>query len=414
MPINKSNQKYTILALFFVIAIDTMGMSFVYPIFGTLFTGKTSAFFSSYTSMQWRNFLYGITIGISNLFIFLGAPILGSISDSIGRRKTLLFCLLGTSIGMGMSILGIVFNQVCLIILSRAWLGAVAASQIIAKASIIDISTQVNKASLLGIVSAANNAGYIVGPVIGGLLIDNTLVSWFNFTTPFYFAALLALLNAILLIITYRETLKTQITKKLSVIPSFKIFINAFTHKNIRNIALVCVCFQVGWALYFQTNFLSLIQKYNYHGSSLGYFYLWMGLILCLNSLVTVRIITRILKLKKIIYINLIIAIICCFVAVNNTEIGVWLGMLPMATAIALAGNALITVFSNTATANEQGWIMGVNRSLAALSWAITPPVAGILIALGFHIPMIIAGILFLLGTIIAVSQKIGDHVKLF
>ncbi|MEI8054662.1 MAG: MFS transporter [bacterium] len=398
---------YIAIVLFLIIAIDTMGISFPWPIFGKLFTGESTTLFTSNVSIQWRNILYGITMGTASLFMFLSAPILGNISDHIGRRKVLLFCLLGTSCGMGISVLGIIFNQVLLLMLGRAWLGAIAASQIIAQAAIIDISNQKNKAPLLGTVSAANNLGFIVGPIIGGLLIDNTLVDWFSFTTPFYFAAILALLNALLLLLTYEETLKVQLPKKLHLTQSFKVFIRALTHKNIRTLAFIYVCFQVGWALYLQTNMLSLIQKYNYSGRLLGCFYLWMGLILCLNSLATVRIVIRVIKLKKIIYINLTIAATCCTAVIYGGEIGIWLGMLPMATAIALGGNALVTAFSDTAANHEQGWVMGISSSLAALSWAITPPLTGLLLALGFHVPLAIAGILFLLGTIVTIS-KIG------
>ncbi|CAL7959458.1 Major facilitator transporter [Gammaproteobacteria bacterium] len=403
MSTNKVKPNYMVIVLFLVITIDTMGISFPWPIFGKLFTGETTTLFTSNVSMQWRNILYGITMGTASLFMFLGAPILGNISDHIGRHKVLLFCLLGTSCGMGISVLGIIFNQVFLLMLGRAWLGAIAASQIIAQAAIIDISNQKNKASLLGTVSAANNLGFIVGPIIGSLLIDNTLVSWFGFTTPFYFAAMLALLNALLLLLTYKETLKIRAAKKLQITKSFKVFVRALAHKNIRTLAFIYVCFQVGWALYLQTNLLSLIQKYNYSGRLLGYFYLWMGLILCLNLLVIIRIITRVIKLKKIIYINLIMAAICCVVAIYGGEIGIWLSMLPMATAIALGGNALVTTFSNTAAKHEQGWIMGISNSLAALSWAVTPPLAGLLLAFGFHIPLAIAGILFLLGTVVTI-----------
>jgi len=406
VPTNKTKPNYIVIVLFLVVALDTMGISFAWPIFGKLFTGENSNLFTSNISMQWRNILYGITMGTASLFMFLGEPILGNISDSIGRRKTLLFCLLGTSVGMGISVLGIVFNQVLLLILGRAWLGAIAASQIIAQATIIDISNQQNKASLLGVISAANNLGFIIGPIIGGLLIDNTLVSWFGFTTPFYFATILALLNALLLLITYKETLKIQVAKKIQFTQSFKVFARALAHKNIRTASFIYICFQVGWAAYFQTNFLSLIQKYNYSGRLLGYFFLWMGLIFCFNLLIMVRIITRVIELKKIIYIALATAAVCCAAAIYGSEIGVWLSMLPMATAIALGGNALVTTFSNLAAKNEQGWAMGVSSSLAALSWAVTPSLVGLLLAFGFHIPLAGAGILFSLGTIVTILNR--------
>ena len=77
--------------------------------------------------------------------------------------------------------------------------------------------------------------------------------------------------------------------------------------------------------------------------------------------------------------------------------------MFPMATAIALGGNAIVTTFSNLAAENEQGWAMGISSSLTALSWAVTPPLVGLLLAFGFHIPLSIAGILFLLGAIVTI-----------
>src|SRR3990172_12999012 len=91
MAIDKSNNRLLIIALFLIITIDTMGVGFVWPLFGPLFTGKTSTLFASSVLMEWRNILYGITIGTASLFTFLGAPILGDLSDYIGRRKVLLF-----------------------------------------------------------------------------------------------------------------------------------------------------------------------------------------------------------------------------------------------------------------------------------------------------------------------------------
>ena len=399
---NQPKPNYISIVLFLVIAIDTMGIGFAWPIFGSLFTSKTSTLFAYDVTMQWRNILYGITMGIASLAMFLFSPILGNISDSIGRRKVLFFCLIGTSLGMGLSILGITFQQVFLLILSRAWLGAIAASQIIAQATMIDISTPKNKTSLLGVISAANNIGYIVGPIIGSLLIDNTLISWFGFTTPFYFAAILSLVSAILLLITYKETLKTRVSKKLP--NSLQVFSRVLRQKNLRTVATIYICFQIGWAMYFQTVFLTLIQKYNYAGRTLGSFLLWMGLIFCLNLLVIVRAISSIITLKKLIYFTLCTAAICSIVAIYSNELGLWLVMLPMASAISLGGNTLTVVFSNVAAQNSQGWAMGVHNSLAALAWAITPPLAGLLLAWGFHLPLLIAGGCFFLGIIIAIT----------
>ncbi len=407
---NKSNSRHLVAALFLVITIDTMGIGFVWPLFGPLFTGKETTLFTSGVTMEWRNILYGIMIGAANLAAFLSAPIFGDISDYIGRRRVLLFCLMGTSIGMGLSVLGVAFNQVSLIILSRVWLGAVAASQVIAQAAIIDISTSENKSARLGVLSAANNIGFIFGPVISSLLVNNTLVSWFNLTTPFYFAAVLAFFGALFLLIVFKEPKRVlSVVKARSTKPSFSkrlfVFVRAFTDKYIWRTAISYFCLQVGWALYLQTNFLALIQKYDYSSSRLGYFLAWLGIIFCFSLLVVVRFLVRRVSLQKIVYGTFGIAAICCFVGIfYNTETSIWINILPMAAAIALGSNAVLTNLSNITKAHEQGWAMGVGGSLAALAWAITPPIAGAILMFGFELPLFIAGTAFLSGLLCFLS----------
>lgn len=403
-PQTTNTHRSLIIALFLVITIDTMGIGFVWPLFGPLFTGKTTTLFSSSTPMMWRNILYGITIGTASLFAFISAPILGDISDRIGRRKVLFFCLGGTVIGMLLSALGIMLNQVLLLIFSRAWLGAIAASQVVAQAAIIDISPIDKKSNHLGIISAANNIGFIFGPIISSLLIDKTIVSWFNITTPFYFAALLAIFSIIFLLLVYKEKnrVKHQFTQKKFV------FIRAFIHKEIRTIAIIYLCLQIGWALYLQIIFLSLIQKYNYSERLLGYFLSWLGLVFCFNLLVMVRITTRFIPLRKIIYSALTLAAVCCLVtASHNVPIIIWASVLPMASVVALGSNAILTKLSNAAAEHEQGWAMGISNSLASLTWTITPIIVGVLLTFGFGLPLVIAGLAFFVGLYIAISQKI-------
>lgn len=385
--------------------IDTLGIGFVWPLFGPLFTGKNSTLFSNAVPMEWRNILYGITIGVASLFKFLSAPILGTLSDRIGRYPVLLGCLFGSVIGMGISILGVIFNQVLLLIFSRAWLGAIAASQVIAQATLIDKSLQHNKSARLGVVSAANNIGFIFGPVISGILVDANLVSWFSLTTPFYFAAILALLCAIFLLsLNSARKLAFGRSKAGSTYEKFTVFSKIFTNKNVALTALTYLCLQGGWALYLQTNFVCLIQKFNYSSRLLSYFLAWLGAVFCFNLLIIVPILVKLVSIRKIIYSNLVLAAGCCFLAAfYNTEIGIWINILPMATAVALGSNGILTNLSNAAREHEQGWAMGVGNSMAALAWAIIPPLTGVILIFGFKLPLIVAGLFFVLGVAIAV-----------
>ena len=91
---------FTIAApLFLVLFIDGMGLGLVIPVLNGLLFDTNSTFMSQYAnSAMMQNVIYGSIIGIFMLCWFFGAAILGDLSDKIGRKKSLLICLLGAAL----------------------------------------------------------------------------------------------------------------------------------------------------------------------------------------------------------------------------------------------------------------------------------------------------------------------------
>ncbi|HLX91019.1 MAG TPA: TCR/Tet family MFS transporter, partial [Puia sp.] len=117
---------------------------------------------------------------------FFFAPILGNLSDRYGRRPVLLFSLFG----FGVDYLFLSFAPtVGWLFVGRAVAGVTGASFTTASAYIADISTAENRAKNFGMVGAAFGLGFIIGPLIGGLL------GQFGPRVPFYAAAALCLMN---------------------------------------------------------------------------------------------------------------------------------------------------------------------------------------------------------------------------
>src|SRR3990167_614792 len=83
-----------ILPLLLVVFIDALGMAIIFPILNPIFMSATGILPAD-TSMHVRNMWYGITLCMFPLAVFIGTPILGDLSDSIGRKKILLICLVG-------------------------------------------------------------------------------------------------------------------------------------------------------------------------------------------------------------------------------------------------------------------------------------------------------------------------------
>lgn len=206
MPIKETTPIYVLLPLLLVLIIDSMSMGIIFPVLSALFSQNHNSLISASVNDFWRNCLYSVVMGSASLTMFLGSPLLGDLSDRLGRKKVLLLSLLGNSICFLISALGIYWHSITVLVMGRALSGFTAASQPLAQAAIIDVSSSKNKALNMTLISVAGGAGFIIGPIIGGYFSNTLLSHWFSFSTPFYIACALALINAACLASTFRET----------------------------------------------------------------------------------------------------------------------------------------------------------------------------------------------------------------
>jgi DHA1 family tetracycline resistance protein-like MFS transporter len=161
------------------VVIDVMGFGLLLPVLPALvgeFTGSRDA----------QTYWYGAMIIAFGLTQFVCAPILGALSDRYGRRPVLLLSIAGLGT---MFLLSALVNSVQALVALRIFGGALAANFAVANAYVADITTPENRAKSFGMIGAAFGIGYVVGPMVGGLLgsIDVRL--------PFYFAAGLSVVN---------------------------------------------------------------------------------------------------------------------------------------------------------------------------------------------------------------------------
>jgi DHA1 family tetracycline resistance protein-like MFS transporter len=402
MKNNKSNI-YVLAPLFLVLLIDAMGVGLVLPLFGPLFTGRTSGIVSVAMSVGMRDLLYGITLSIFCVFMFFGAPFLGDLSDHIGRKKVLLFCLFGTAFGLVICALGVQINSLFLLIAGRALAGFMSGSNALAQAAIVDISTEDNKAINLSLISLANCIGFVLGPIFGGLLSDQNLWIKFGVTTPFWVSAGLAFLNGILLFLIFKETFHFKKIKPIKITKGLMIFISAFTTKNkrIEKLAIVYLFSEMGWALYFQFLPLYLIGVFNYSAAKISHIMIFMGVVLGISFLWIIRIAVKIFTTEQIAFLSIAITAIGIFLAIIKTELMIWLSVIPIGVGGALFYVALLTLFSDSVDKNAQGWVMGVFATIAAVAWGAAGIFSGILGTFGLFVPFIVAGVLLLLGNIV-------------
>lgn len=169
-----------VMFIFITLILDVLGLGLIIPILPELikeFIGGDSSAAARY---------FGVIASAYALAQFIFAPILGALSDRVGRRPVLLLALLGFFIDY--IILGFAPNFFWLFI-GRILAGIMGATVTTANAYIADISTPATRAQNFGLVGAAFGIGFIIGPTLGGLL-----GAW-HIRAPFFVAAFLVLLN---------------------------------------------------------------------------------------------------------------------------------------------------------------------------------------------------------------------------
>ncbi len=387
------SHKYLKLApLFLVLVIDTMGMGIIFPILGPLFMGTTDSILPLSASLAARQFWYGATLVSWSVLMFIGAPFLGDLSDRMGRKKVLLLALGGTALGFAISALGVDLKNVWVLMLGRVFAGFFAGSQPIAQAVIADVSTEHDKVHNMSFIIVANCLGFIFGPIIGGYFADNKLVSWFTFSTPFYIASLLAIINAALLLYTLRETVQPKAGVKLSLARGITVFKEAFTNKKIRALSFVLFLTEVAWALFFLYIPIYQVEMYQYNNIDIAHFMSYLGLLFAIGLTLVIRLFVKFMRLEPIVVLMMIVMGIAeSFVTLTN-ENSMWILTALVTIPSALGYSIMITVCSNAVSAQEQGWIMGITSSVTAAAFGLSSAAAGTLGLFGAAVPFVTAG----------------------
>ncbi|HSW68817.1 MAG TPA: MFS transporter [Gammaproteobacteria bacterium] len=409
-----STQKNFFLAaapLFLVLFIDSMGLGLVFPILNALIFEPGAHFIHADLSQNMRNLLFGITISIFMFCWFFGAAFLGDLSDQIGRKKSLMICLLGAALGYLVSAMGVVFNSYILLLLGRMTAGFTAGSQSIAQAAIVDLSEPEHKARNLGLILFFTSLGFVFGPMIGGVLSDSALISWFNFSVPFYFAAIISLINAILLAILFRETFFHEHKISFKIYHAIEIFVAAFKDEKIRELSIIMLVMIFGWSGFYSFISMYLLQMYHFTALETGFYMGLMGVGFGIGTGFLVDIFTKRFSLQKCVISG------CVFVALGtlltitaSKSIYVWFDVLIVSTAMALAYSAILTLFSNQVDPDSQGWVMGITGSIMAFAFGLNGLLVGLLAGVSPRTPLIVTILCLLLaGVLMKLIFKNGE-----
>lgn len=406
------------LALFSVYAlifIDAIGLGVIYPVLAPIFLNDKLGDLPS-NAYYMQNILYGLALTIFPLCMFLGAPILGELSDKYGRKPILLASLIGSALGFFISGLGIKTANLELIFIGRSIDGFTAGAVPIAQAVIADLSTEQNLQRRMGLVGFANAIGFAIGPAIGGFFSNNLIVTWFGLATPFIIAGLLATFNVILMLKAFKESSKGKREAAINIATGFINIKESFANNNIRVLSLAFSLFILGYFGFF--NYMSVFfdKVYNASGERIGDVITFFAICFAVSLLILLPKASKRFSTNTILMFSMGFQPIGLIIfTIFKFDIVSWIILAPLAIAFSFAYVTYITLFSMRTDQAFQGRIMGVIASLTALAWAIGPMISAVLQKFGVMIPIFLFIILelasfIIVGNFIVKSRKTGDQ----
>lgn len=354
--------------IFITILVDVIGLGIIIPVVPKLImqlTGEGNSVASEYGG--WLTFAYAV-------MQFLFAPVLGNLSDRFGRRPVLLFSLLG----FGIDYIFVAFAPtIAWLFVGRVIAGITGASFTTASAYIADISPPEKRAQNFGLVGAAFGLGFIIGPVLGGLL------GSVGTRIPFLTAACLSLLNALYGYFVLPESLPKANRRKFEwkrANPMGSLLqLKRYPKISGLIISLVFVyiaahAVQSTWTFY-------NIEKFKWDEKTMGISLGVIGfLVLLVQGLLIRKVIPKIGQ-EKSVYTGLFLYSVGFLLFGIATE-----GWMMFAFSIVyclggIAGPALQGIISNQVPANEQGELQGGLTSLMSATSIIGPPLMTTLFA---------------------------------
>lgn len=394
-----SEKKNNLFTLFCIIFIDLVGLGILIPILAPLFLDPSASIIPAAWTESTRSVALGFLIASYPLAQFFGSPILGTLSDRYGRKKLLSISLMGTILGYLLFAIGLITSQLWLLYVSRILDGFTGGNIGVANSAIADMSTPETRTKNFGLIGMAFGLGFIIGPFLGGILADPSIVSWFNSATPFWFAAGLSFINLLLVKYYFQETLKKSVVKKIHALIGFTHLTKAVRMKKMRTIFIVIFLHNLGFCFFTQFFPVFLVQKFHIQEAAIGLIFGYIGLWIAFCQGFVTRVVSKYISPEKVLRFSMIgLSGSLVLITLSGNIAVIYLIQPIMAIFEGLVFPNETTIVSKLANEDDQGEVMGITQSLRALTQAIPPIIAGFLVSVNQNLPTLTASALILLA----------------
>lgn len=366
------------------VALDLIGFGIVVPILAIY----AERFGASGLQVGWL-------FATFSLAQFVCAPLLGRLSDRIGRKPVIVISLVGTAVG---SLVTGLAGSLWVLFLGRAIDGASGASLSVAQAAVADMATPEQRPRLVGMLGAAFGVGFVLGPAIGGL------AALGGPAVPFFVAAGLAAVNAVAAIVRLPETRRpgtdaAVARRRLGAVPEVPV---------LRRLAAVGFLATLGFVAFEATFSLFGSARFELTEGSAAVVFLGIGIVLVAVQGGAFAVVTRRVGVPRLYAAGLALVVVGLAVTSAATQwVELVAGLALLAVGQGVASPALIELVNRAAPVERRGEAMGFQQAMSAVARVAGPPLAGAAYdGIGVWSPMAAASVVTALALGLVVASR--------
>jgi MFS family permease len=352
-------QRRSIIPVLLTYFIDHFGFAIIFLLFGPLVLSQSP---SSILPSPERPLLAIFSLLVFPLAQSLGAPIFGTLSDMIGRKKTFLISISGTIVGNSLMGLAFHYEHFYLLLTGRLLAGFFAGNLTLCLASLADMSSQQkDKVHNFSLLAAVAGFSYIFA------ILSGDEFAKFAPSTPFLITAVLGVVNICLLLVFFQETHLNRSTDPFGLWKIITSVRRLFKAGELNHLYICYFLFMLSWVPSLQFFPELLIDRF--HFSNQGVLLLLLSLGACwslanwilsrFSFLFSNSVLFRLLLLLAsfLVLAGALPATSFCIAAFIVTNIGA-----------ALTWTYLFVGISNQASLSVQGEVLGVSQAIGSIA----------------------------------------------
>lgn len=355
------------------VLIDMVSIGLIIPVLAPL----VGSFTGSQTDQAFWYGMVSLAYGVANFF---GSPILGALSDHYGRRPVLLIGFTGLAFsffGTGLA------SSIWMLVGIRLISGALQANAAVAQAYVADISAPGERAKRFGMLGATFGLGFVLGPVMGGMLGQH------NLHLPFFVAGSLAIMNAIYGVFVLPESLPKEKRhpvdwRKANPISSLKRLRDAH---GIGPLVVVMGLSSLAQYIMHTTWVLYTTFKFGWGPKENGYSMFAIGVMAVIVQGGLIRIALRRLTPQRIAVVGLVSSSICFLLWGLASQGWMMYAIIVLDIFGMMVPTVIQSIVSNSVDEHSQGSTMGAVASLNSLTAVAAPVIGSALLQTTAHLP---------------------------